>query len=166
MIKTTKWSILFNQNPRRNHQTETLSLDSGQRVSALVISSGFWLNRIPSECGFYHYPVISCIYSFMGNYTCVHIAIYLRFFTSVILCLNVHLNCVSLDNHLVSNHNGNVILQWHDNGVMWPNKVWIFWQCILTVSMSTSCCWYIIFNLSGQNTVSNKCHIVIQISIL
>ena len=103
MIKTTKWSILFNQNPRRNHQTDTLSLKSGQRVSALVISSGFWLNRIPSECVFYHYPAISCIYSFMGNYTCVHIAIYLRFFTSVLLCLNVHLNCVSLDNHLVSN---------------------------------------------------------------
>ena len=44
--------------------------------------------------------------------------------------------------------------------------IYIFWQCILTVSMSTSCCWYIIFTLSGQNTVSNKCHIVIQISIL
>ena len=44
--------------------------------------------------------------------------------------------------------------------------IYIFWQCILTVSMSTSCCWYILFTLSGQNTVSYKCHIVIQISIL
>ena len=33
--------------------------------------------------------------------------------------------------------------------------IFIFWQCILTVSMSTSCCWYIIFTLSGQNTVTS-----------
>ena len=33
--------------------------------------------------------------------------------------------------------------------------IYIFWQCILTVSMSTSCCWYIIFTLSWQNTVTS-----------
>ena len=33
--------------------------------------------------------------------------------------------------------------------------IYIFWQCILAVSMSTSCCWYIIFTLSGQNTVTS-----------
>ena len=31
----------------------------------------------------------------------------------------------------------------------------IFWQCIFTVSMSTTCCWYIIFTLPGQNTVTS-----------
>ena len=48
------------------------------------------------------YPVISCIYIFLGKYSCFHIAIYLMFFTSDSLCLNVHLNYLSLDNHLVS----------------------------------------------------------------
>ena len=33
--------------------------------------------------------------------------------------------------------------------------IYIFWQCILTVSLSTSCCWYIIFTLPGHNTVTS-----------
>ena len=80
--KNTEWGILFNQNPRRNHQAEALSPKD--------------------ECGFYFYLVISWIYIFMGSYSCFHIAIYLRFFTSNLLCFNVHLNCLSQDNHLVS----------------------------------------------------------------
>ena len=62
---------------------------------------GFWLNKILNECGLYFYPH-SWIYIFMWKYSYFNIAIYLRFFTSDLLCLNVHLNYLSLDNHLVS----------------------------------------------------------------
>ena len=101
IIKTTEWGILFNQNPRRNHQAETLS-PKDEGFLPWWFLRGFWLNRIPNKCVSYFYPVISWIYIFMGNYFCFHIAIHLRFFTSALLRLNVHLNGLSLDNHLVS----------------------------------------------------------------
>ena len=86
------------KSPSRNPESE------GRKVSALVISEGFWLNRIPKEWFLKKNSIpwfISWIYIFMGNYFCFHIVIYLRFSTSNLLCLNAHLNCLSLDNHLV-----------------------------------------------------------------
>ena len=101
IIKTTERGILFNQNPRRNHQAETLS-PKDEGFLPWWFLRGFWLNRIPHECGFYFYPVIPWIYIFMGNYFCFHTTIDLRFFSSNLLSLNVHSNCLFLDNHLVS----------------------------------------------------------------
>ena len=96
MIKTTEWGILFNQNPRRYHQVETRSTKDEGFLPWWFLR-GFWLNRIPKSVVFNFYPAISWIYIFMGSYYCFHIAIYLRFFTSDLICLNAHLNCLSLD---------------------------------------------------------------------
>ena len=108
------WKSLNNKNHRVGYsvkpETPKKSLSRkllSVRRTALMISEEFWFNRIPNECGFYFYPVISWIHIFMGNCTCSHIAIVLRFSTSDLLCLNIHLNCLSLDNHLVSRQ-----LQW------------------------------------------------------
>ena len=56
IIKTTEWDILFNQNPRRNHQAETLSPEDEGFLSWRFLG-GFWLNRIPNECvrGFFFF---------------------------------------------------------------------------------------------------------------
>ena len=92
IIRTTEWGILFNQNPLRNHQ-------------AGFCHGGFWggsgWTEYRTSVVFVFYPVISWIHIFMGNYSCFQIAIYLRFSTSNLLCLNVHLNCLFLINHLV-----------------------------------------------------------------
>ena len=101
MIKNTEWGILFNQNPLRNHQAETLSTKDKGFLPWWFLR-GVLVNKIPNKCGFYFYPMIYWIYIFMGNYSCFHIAIYLRFFTSNLVCLNVDLNQLSLNNHLVS----------------------------------------------------------------
>ena len=52
--------------------------------------------------GFIFNPLfLEFIYSW-GHISCFHIVIHLRYFTSNLLCHGVHLNCLSLDNHLVS----------------------------------------------------------------
>ena len=99
IMKTTEWGILFNQNSRRNHPAETLNPKDEGFLPRWFLR-GFWLNRTPNECGFYFHPVIYRIYIFTGIYSCFHIAIYLRFFTSNLLCCN--LNYLSPDNQLVS----------------------------------------------------------------
>ena len=59
--KTTEWGILFNQNPRRNHQAE------GHWVSALVVFEGVLVEQNTERMWFLFYPVISWIYIFMGK---------------------------------------------------------------------------------------------------
>ena len=83
---------------RRNHEAETLG-PKDEWFLPWWFLRGFWLKRIPNECVFDFYPVISWINIFMGNYSCFHIGICLRFSTSDFLCLNVHLNCLSQENH-------------------------------------------------------------------
>ena len=82
------------------------------------------------------YPVISWIYIFMGNYSCLHIAINLTLFTSNLLCLNVHLNCLSLDNHLVSKQ---------------PQ-----WQCHVTMTNSNSNAFIVSCTRSTLRNTYNK----------
>ena len=97
IIKTTSLGILFNQNPRRHSkQKPWVRWTKGFCLGDLWGGSG-WTEYRPSVF-FYFHPVF---FIFMGNYSCFQIAIYLRFFTSSLLCLNVHLNCLSRDNHLV-----------------------------------------------------------------
>ena len=43
-------------------------------------------------------------------------------FTGNLPCLNIHLNCLPLDNNLVPKPQCNVMWQWHDNGDMWHSK--------------------------------------------
>ena len=100
-VRRTKGFCLGDFWGLRNHQAETLS-PKDEGFLPWWFLRGFWLNRIPNECGFYFYPVISWIHIFISNYSCFHIAIDLRFFTSNSLCLNVHLKFLSVDNHLVS----------------------------------------------------------------
>ena len=52
-IKTTEWGILFNRNPRRNHQGRNPS-SLGLRVSSWWFLWGFGLNRI-HHSGFFNY---------------------------------------------------------------------------------------------------------------
>ena len=73
IIKTTDWGfILFTQNPWRNHQAETPS-PKDEGLLPWWFLMGFELNRIPNECGFYVYPVISLIYIFTGTYTTIYL---------------------------------------------------------------------------------------------
>ena len=117
----------FQSDPRRNHPAETPSPEDKGFLPWWFLRE-FLLNRIPSKCFFSPW--------------------FLELNWSNLLCLNVHLNWLSLDNHLVSNqltcesnpncfvsikylsiypinHNGNVMWQWHHNGVIWPNRFWI-----------------------------------------
>ena len=92
-----KHRVRYSVQPKspQNHQTETLSpSDSG--FLPWWFLRGFWLNRIPSDCGCCFCTVMSWIYIFMENYSYFHIS------TSNLFCLNVHLPCLSLDNHFLS----------------------------------------------------------------
>ena len=90
--ENTERGILFNQHPLRNHQAEP----SVRRTKGFCLGY-FWggsgWTEYRTNVVVYFYSVISWIYFFifMGNYSCFHIAIYLRFFTSTLLCLNAHL---------------------------------------------------------------------------
>ena len=132
IIKTTAWGFLFNRNPRRNHQAETPS-QKDEGFLPWWFLRGFRLNRIPNKCVFYFYPVISWIYILMGKYYCFHIAIYLMFSTNNLFCSNVHLNCLSLDNHLVSKQ---------------PQ-----WRCYVTISWQWGHVTKQILNLAGWGQI-------------
>ena len=108
------------KSPSRNPESE------GRRVSALVISSGVLVEQNTDR-------VWSLFLSrdFLNLY--LHGELFLlsychlpKFFTSNLLWFNVHLNCLSLDNHLVSNQP-----QWQcyvtitSHRVLWPNRFWI-----------------------------------------
>ena len=61
----------------------TIAVESkGRRISVLVISEWVLVEQNTERVRFfkYFYTVISRIYIFMANYSCFHIAIYLRFF--------------------------------------------------------------------------------------
>ena len=113
-----RWHVMCNW--KRIRWVSAQWLYGRQEVSALLTlpicrwylrrTKGFYLGDFFGGSGWtenrtsvfiYFYPVFSKIYIFMWNYSCFHNIIFLRFFTSNLLCLNAHLNRLSLDNHLV-----------------------------------------------------------------
>ena len=112
--KTTEWGILFNQNPIKNHQAEvrrTKGFCLGRICEGVLVEQNTeWMWFLFLSRDFLNLY----LHLFMGNYSCFHITTYLRSFTSNLLCLNVHLNFLSLDNHLVSKQQ-----QWHCHVTKW-----------------------------------------------
>ena len=97
--KTPSEVLCLTRTPSEITKAEPLRpLDSGFLLGEFWGGSG-WTEYQTSAVFIFFYHVISGIYIFMGNYSCFDIAIYLMFFTSNLLCLNVHLNGLSLDNH-------------------------------------------------------------------
>ena len=93
--------------------------------------------NLVTDCWCAHWSVILVlIFHLHGNYFWFHIAIYIRFFTSNLLCLNVYLNCLSLDNHLVSKQ---------------PQ-----WQCHMTMPLQWGHMTEQILNLAGYGQIRTE----------
>ena len=98
---------------------------------------GFCWTKYRTSVAFIFIPWFLESISLWGTvYSCFHIAIYLRVFTSNLLCLNVYLNCLSLDNHLVSK----------------PPQ----WQCHVTMAWQWGHVTKQILNLAGWREDQNE----------
>ena len=91
---------------------------------------GFWLNRVPNKCGSYFCPCFLAI-QFYGEhillpYSFLHSDFYQKLTLLECTFKLFHLQAITV---YPSNHNGKVVwpvIQWHHNGVMWPNIFGIF----------------------------------------